>query len=266
MYYLRYNIIAKEILETILNSERLENGRDLLRSDQNEVAILTLNSPKNLNALSDAMLDALKLNFEEIQQSKEIKAVIIKAAGRAFCPGHDLKEMQEKRNLKNDGGKAYFEELLSKCTHVMKLIRELPQPVIAEVHGVAAAAGCQLVATCDIAVASEEASFGVNGVDIGLFCSTPMVALSRNISRKKLSKCLLQDFLDPFQAEKLGLINKVANSKELSKTSLEIANKISSKLSLAVKVGKKAFYKQADMEIDDAYSQYVKRDSRKFTL
>ena len=227
----------------------------LLRSDQNEVAILTLNSPKNLNALSDAMLDALKLNFEDIQHSREIKAVIIKAAGRAFCPGHDLKEMQEKRNLMNDGGKAYFEELLSKCTHVMKLIRELPQPVIAEVHGVAAAAGCQLVATCDIAVASEEASFGVNGVDIGLFCSTPMVALSRNISRKKAFEMLTTgDFLDPFQAEKLGLINKVAISKELSKTSLEIANKISSKLSLAVKVGKKAFYKQADMEIDDAYS------------
>ena len=227
----------------------------IFRSDQNDVAILTLNSPKNLNALSDAMLDALKLNFEEIQHSKEIKAVIIKAAGRAFCPGHDLKEMQEKRNLKNDGGKAYFEELLSKCTHVMKLIRELPQPVIAEVHGVAAAAGCQLVATCDIAVASEEASFGVNGVDIGLFCSTPMVALSRNISRKKAFEMLTTgDFLDPFQAEKLGLINKVANSKELSETSLEIANKISSKLSLAVKVGKKAFYKQAEMEIDDAYS------------
>ena len=227
----------------------------LLRSDQNEIAILTLNSPKNLNALSDAMLDELKMNFEEIEQSKDIKAVIIKAAGRAFCPGHDLKEMQEKRDLENDDGKAYFEKLLSKCTHVMKLIRELPQPVIAEVHGVAAAAGCQLVATCDIAIASEEASFGVNGVDIGLFCSTPMVALSRNISRKKAFEMLTTgDFLDPFQAEKLGLINRVANSKDLSETSLEIAKKIASKLSLAVKIGKKAFYKQAEMEINDAYS------------
>ena len=227
----------------------------LLRSDENEVAILTLNSPKNLNALSDAMLDELKLTFEEIEKSKNIKAVIIKAAGRAFCPGHDLKEMQEKRDLENDNGKAYFEKLLSKCTHVMKLIRELPQPVIAEIHGVAAAAGCQLVATCDIAIASEEASFGVNGVDIGLFCSTPMVALSRNINRKKAFEMLTTgDFLDPFQAEKLGLINKVANSKDLSKTSLEIAKKISSKLSLAVKIGKKAFYKQAEMEINDAYS------------
>ena len=227
----------------------------LLRSDENEVAILTLNSPKNLNALSDAMLDELKLTFEEIEKSKNIKAVIIKAAGRAFCPGHDLKEMQEKRSLENDNGKVYFEKLLSKCTYVMKLIRELPQPVIAEIHGVAAAAGCQLVATCDIAIASEEASFGVNGVDIGLFCSTPMVALSRNINRKKAFEMLTTgDFLDPFQAEKLGLINKVANSKDLSKTSLEIAKKISSKLSLAVKIGKKAFYKQAEMEINDAYS------------
>ena len=227
----------------------------LLRSDQNQIAILTLNSPKNLNALSDAMLDELKLTFEEIEQSKDIKAIIIKAAGRAFCPGHDLKEMQEKRTLESDDGKAYFEKLLSKCTHVMKLIRELPQPVIAEVHGVAAAAGCQLVATCDIAIASEEASFGVNGVDIGLFCSTPMVALSRNISRKKAFEMLTTgDFLDPFQAEKLGLINRVVNSKDLSETSLEIAKKIASKLSLAVKIGKKAFYKQAEMEINDAYS------------
>ena len=227
----------------------------LLRSDENEVAILTLNSPKNLNALSDAMLDELKLTFEEIEKSKNIKAVIIKAAGRAFCPGHDLKEMQEKRDLENDNGKSYFEKLLSKCTHVMKLIRELPQPVIAEIHGVAAAAGCQLVATCDIAIASEEASFGVNGVDIGLFCSTPMVALSRNINRKKAFEMLTTgDFLDPFQAEKLGLINKVANSKDLSETTLEIAKKISSKLSLAVKIGKKAFYKQAEMEINEAYS------------
>ena len=227
----------------------------LLRSDQNEVAILTLNSPKNLNALSEAMLEALKLNLEEIEKSKKIKSVIIKASGRAFCPGHDLKEMQEKRGLENDGGKAYFEKLLSKCTHVMKLIRELPQPVIAEVQGVAAAAGCQLVATCDIAVASEEASFGVNGVDIGLFCSTPMVALSRNITRKKAFEMLTTgDFLDPFQAEELGLINKVANSKDLGACSLEMAEKIASKLSLAVKIGKKAFYKQAEMEIDDAYS------------
>ena len=163
--------------------------------------------------------------------------------------------MQEKRDLENDGGKAYFEKLLSKCTHVMKLIRELPQPVIAEVQGVAAAAGCQLVATCDIAVASEEASFGVNGVDIGLFCSTPMVALSRNITRKKAFEMLTTgDFLDPFQAEELGLINKVANSKDLGDCSLEMAEKIASKLSLAVKIGKKAFYKQAEMEIDDAYS------------
>ena len=172
----------------------------LLRSDQNEISILTLNSPKNLNALLKAMLEALKLNLEEIGKSKKIKSVIIKASGRAFCPGHDLKEMQEKRDLENDGGKAYFEKLLSKCTHVMKLIRELPQPVIAEVQGVAAAAGCQLVATCDIAVASEEASFGVNGVDIGLFCSTPMVALSRNITRKKAFEMLTTgEFLDPFK-------------------------------------------------------------------
>ena len=137
----------------------------------------------------------------------------------------------------------------------MKLIRELPQPVIAEVQGVAAAAGCQLVATCDIAVASEEASFGVNGVDIGLFCSTPMVALSRNITRKKAFEMLTTgDFLDPFQAEELGLINKVANSKDLKVVFLRNSRKDRIKTLLAVKIGKKAFYKQAEMEIDHAYS------------
>ena len=228
--------------------------RILLRKNHKDITILTLNSPKNLNALSEAMLEALKEAFLNIKKSKKVKAVILRANGGAFCAGHDLKEMQNFRDRK-DGGKHYYQELLAKCTFVMKLIRELPQPVIAEVQGVAAAAGCQLVATCDIAVASEEASFGVNGVNIGLFCSTPMVALSRNITRKKAFEMLTTgDFLDPFQAEELGLINKVALSKDLSMCSLDIAEKIASKLSLAVKIGKKAFYKQAEMEIDDAYS------------
>ncbi len=228
--------------------------RILLIKNYKDTTILTLNSPKNLNALSEAMLEALKNAFLKIGQSKKIKVVIIRANGDAFCAGHDLKEMQTFRDSK-DGGKPYYQNLLSKCTYVMKLIRELPQPVIAEVQGVAAAAGCQLVATCDIAVASEEASFGVNGVNIGLFCSTPMVALSRNISRKKTFEMLTTgDFLDPFQAKEFGLVNKVLNCKDLSEGTLEIAGKIASKLSRAVKIGKEAFYKQAEMEIEEAYA------------
>ncbi len=226
----------------------------LLRKDTKNISVLTLNSPKNLNALSENMLDALKEALSKLGKSKKIKVVVLRASGDAFCAGHDLKEMQKFRTRK-DGGKHYFEVLLSRCTYVMKLIRELPQPVIAEVQGVAAAAGCQLVATCDIAVASEEASFGVNGVNIGLFCSTPMVALSRNISRKKTFEMLTTgDFLDPFQAKEFGLVNKVVNSKELSNGSMQIAEKIATKLSRAVKIGKEAFYKQAEMEIDEAYA------------
>ena len=227
----------------------------LLRSDQKEIAILTLNSPKNLNALSEAMLDALKTNLEEIQRSKKIKAVIIRAAGKAFCPGHDLREMQAKRDLENDGGRAYFEDLLSRCTHVMKLIRELPQPVIAEIQGVAAAAGCQLVATCDIAVASEEASFGVNGVNIGLFCSTPMVAVSRNISRKKIMEMLLTgEKLSANEAVQFGLINKCVPLERLHADTLNLAKLIASKPTSTVKIGKEAFYKQVEMSLDDAYN------------
>ena len=227
----------------------------LLRSDQKEIAILTLNSPKNLNALSEAMLDALKTNLEEIQRSKKIKAVIIRAAGKAFCPGHDLREMQAKRDLENDGGRAYFEDLLSRCTHVMKLIRELPQPVIAEIQGVAAAAGCQLVATCDIAVASEEASFGVNGVNIGLFCSTPMVAVSRNVSRKKIMEMLLTgEKLSANEAVQFGLINKCVPLERLHVDTLNLAKLIASKPTSTVKIGKEAFYKQVEMSLDDAYN------------
>ncbi len=226
----------------------------LLRKNHKDIRVLTLNSPKNLNALSESMLEALKQAFLEIGKSKKVKVVILRANGNAFCAGHDLKEMQNFRDRK-DSGRHYYEELLAKCTYVMKLIRELPQPVIAEVQGVAAAAGCQLVATCDIAVASEEASFGVNGVNIGLFCSTPMVALSRNISRKKTFEMLTTgDFLDPFQAKEFGLVNEVLNCKNLSDGSMGIAKKIASKLSRAVKIGKEAFYKQAEMEIEEAYA------------
>ena len=226
----------------------------LLRSDQNEIAILTLNSPKNLNALSEAMLEALKLNLEEIEKSKNIKSVIIKASGRAFCPGHDLKEMQEKRNLNNDGGKAYFLDLFKRCARMMMLIQKLPQPVIAKVHGIATAAGCQLVATCDLAIAEKSTKFGVNGVNIGLFCSTPMVALSRNITRKKAFEMLTTgDFISAEQAKTLGLINRVVEIENFDLETEKLAEQIASKLGVAVKIGKEAFYKQLEMPISEAY-------------
>ena len=226
----------------------------LERNDKNSVAYILLNSPDTLNSLSDEMLAALTKEFENLKNDPKIRAVVLEGAGKAFCAGHNLKEMTKGRKAK-DGGKAYFLDLFKRCARMMMLIQKLPQPVIAKVHGIATAAGCQLVATCDLAIAEKSTKFGVNGVNIGLFCSTPMVALSRNITRKKAFEMLTTgDFLDPFQAEKLGLINKVANSKDLGNCSLEIAEKIASKLSLAVKIGKKAFYKQAEMEIDHAYS------------
>jgi enoyl-CoA hydratase/carnithine racemase len=152
----------------------------LLREDADAVATLTLNRPEQLNALSEAMLDALQGAFAALAEDRSVRVVILRGAGRGFCAGHDLREMQGGRQSA-DGGRAWFEALFAKCSRVMTSIVRLPQPVIAEVHGIATAAGCQLVASCDLAVAAEGTRFGVNGVNIGLFCSTPMVALSRNV-------------------------------------------------------------------------------------
>ena len=152
----------------------------LERHDTNAIAHLKMNAPDKLNALSEAMLSALQDQFDSLQNDRQIRAVILSGAGKAFCAGHDLKEMTAGRQAE-DGGKAYFTELFRKCARMMTSIQKLPQPVIAQVHGIATAAGCQLVASCDMAVAADSTRFGVNGVNIGLFCSTPMVALSRNI-------------------------------------------------------------------------------------
>ena len=159
----------------------------LLRKKTHNVEILTLNDPKKLNALSEEMLSSLELAFEEISNDRSIKVVILRTSGKAFCAGHDLKQMQIARGSQ-DKGKKYFNNLFKRCGKMMMSIRKMPQPVIASVNGIATAAGCQLVASCDLAIASTDASFGVNGVNIGLFCSTPMVALSRNISKKKTSE------------------------------------------------------------------------------
>ncbi len=225
----------------------------LERNDTGAVAHLVLNSPQNLNALSDAMLAALQDEFDRLAQDNSIRAVILSGAGKVFCAGHDLKEMTAGRQAP-DGGKAYFKDLFDRCARMMQTVQKLPQPVIAQVHGIATAAGCQLVASCDMAVAAAGTRFGVNGVNIGLFCSTPMVALSRNIPRKQAFEMLTTgQFIPAERAESLGLVNKVVPHDQLEATTAELAGMVAAKLGAAVKIGKQAFYDQIQMPLDQAY-------------
>ena len=225
----------------------------VLRQDFDGVAVLTLNSPGNLNALSERMLDALQSELCALADDRTVRCVILKGAGSAFCAGHDLKELTRGRQA-SDGGKSYFRLIFDKCAEMMQSIQRLPQPVIAEVRGVAVAAGCQLVATCDLAVASESAKFGVNGVNIGLFCSTPMVALTRNISRKHAFELLTTGkLIEAERARELGLVNSVVPEERVEEETGELAALVASKLQAAVKIGKRAFYEQAQLSLKDAY-------------
>ena len=225
----------------------------LLREDEGPVATLTLNRPGALNALSDAMLADLKSAFAALAEDRTVKAVVLRGAGKAFCAGHDLKEMQAGRQA-GDGGRAYFADLFARCSEVMLAIPRLPQPVIAEVHGIATAAGCQLVASCDMAVAAEGTRFGVNGVNIGLFCSTPMVALSRNIPRKMAFEMLTTGgFIEAARAEALGLVNRVVPHDRLAEEVRALAETVAGKLGAAVKIGKRAFYEQVELPVAAAY-------------
>ncbi len=225
----------------------------LVRTDAGDVATLTLNAPGSLNALSDAMLAELKAAFEGLQQDRSAKVVILRGVGKAFCAGHDLREMQAGRQAP-DGGAAYFADLFARCATVMQMIPRLPQPVIAQVHGIATAAGCQLVASCDMAVAAEGTRFGVNGVNIGLFCSTPMVALSRNVPRKQAFEMLTTGaFIDATRAEAMGLVNRVVPHDALEAETQALAATIAGKLGAAVRIGKQAFYDQIQMPVSEAY-------------
>ncbi len=225
----------------------------LERNDKNSVAYILLNSPDTLNSLSDEMLGALTTELENLKNDTKIRAVVLEGAGKAFCAGHNLKEMTKGRNAE-DGGKAYFLDLFKRCAKMMMLIQKLPQPVIAKVHGIATAAGCQLVATCDLAIAEKSTNFGVNGVNIGLFCSTPMVALSRNITRKQAFEMLTTgDFISAEQAKTLGLVNRVVEIENFDLETEKLAEQIASKLGVAVKIGKEAFYKQLEMPMSEAY-------------
>ncbi|SEM06918.1 Enoyl-CoA hydratase/carnithine racemase [Roseovarius azorensis] len=224
------------------------------RSDEGAIARLTLNSPGNLNALSDAMLAALRAEFDRLGGDRTIRVVTIAGAGKAFCAGHDLREMQAGRQAE-DGGRAYFADLFARCSAVMTAVRDLPQPVIAAPHGIATAAGCQLVASCDMAVAAHGTRFGVNGVNIGLFCSTPMVALSRNIPRKQAFEMLTTgEFIDTARAAELGLINRAVPHEDLDGEVMRLAETVAAKLGSAVRIGKRAFYEQLELGLDDAYA------------
>lgn len=226
----------------------------LERHDTNGIVHLRLNAPERLNPLSDGMLAALQAQIEQLQNDRSARVVILSGAGKVFCAGHDLKEMQAGRQAE-DQGRAYFQDLFTRCARVMSGLQRLPQPVIAQVHGIATAAGCQLVASCDMAIAAENTRFGVNGVNIGLFCSTPMVALSRNIGRKRAFELLTTgDFIHAPEAERLGLINRSVPMEDLESTTLALAQKVASKLGAAVSIGKEAFYEQLPMPLDAAYA------------
>jgi enoyl-CoA hydratase/carnithine racemase len=226
----------------------------LERHDIGAVAHLTMNSPDNLNALSDAMLAALAAAFAALETDTAIRVIVLKGTGKAFCAGHDLKEMTRARQMP-DGGAEAWADLFARCSAVMQAIPRLPQPVIAQVHGIATAAGCQLVASCDMALAAEDCRFGVNGVNIGLFCSTPMVALSRNIPRKQAFEMLTTGaFITAARAAELGLINRAVPADTLASETEALAEIVAAKLGSAVRVGKRAFYEQLELDLAGAYA------------
>ncbi len=226
----------------------------LLREDNHGIATLTLNRPAARNSLSEELIGALGAAFEAIAADGEIRVVILRANGPAFSAGHDLKELTARRS-DPDGGKAYFRHIMTMCSEMMQKIVALPQPVIAVVSGVATAAGCQLVATCDLAIASEQARFATPGVDIGLFCSTPMVALTRNIPRKNAMHMLLTgEPVTAAEAARLGLVNRTVAAGTEYDEAVKLARVIASKSTATVKTGKRAFYAQAEMPLAQAYA------------
>ncbi|MGQ0566296.1 MAG: enoyl-CoA hydratase [Gemmobacter sp.] len=225
----------------------------LLRHDDGPVARLTMNAPATLNALSDQMLAALRQAFSSLVTDATIRVVVLAGAGRAFCAGHDLRQMQAARQAP-DGGAAAFADLFARCADVMQMIPALPQPVIAEVQGIATAAGCQLAASCDMVVAADTARFGVNGVNIGLFCSTPMVALTRAIPPRAAFEMLVTGaFIGADRARDLGLVNRVVPTDALSAETQSLANTIAAKLTAVVRIGKRAFHAQNALPLAEAY-------------
>ncbi|MDH3231269.1 MAG: enoyl-CoA hydratase [Alphaproteobacteria bacterium] len=220
----------------------------LLREDSDGVTRLTLNRPRQYNALSLELMAAVQRELDAIRDDPSVKVVVIAGAGPGFCAGHDLKE------LRANPQRAFYEKTFAACSRLMQGIVSLPKPVIARVHGIATAAGCQLVATCDLAVAGTDARFATPGVNIGLFCSTPMVALSRNVGRKAaMEMLLLGDTVPAARAVELGLINRAVPGDDLDTTVADMAAQIIAKSPLTLAIGKEAFYRQVEMELGDAY-------------
>ena len=221
----------------------------VLREDANGVARLTLNRPKQFNALSEEMLDAVQAELDRIAEDEAVRVVVIGGAGRAFCAGHDLKQMRSKPD------QDYYRALFAQCSRMMMTLHRLPQPVIARVHGIATAAGCQLVGACDLAVASTEAKFATSGINVGLFCSTPAVEVSRNLAQKPAFEMLITgDFIDAETAKTLGLINRVAAPDALDTAVDELCGQILRHSQVAVSTGKRMFYEQLQRGVEDAYA------------
>jgi enoyl-CoA hydratase/carnithine racemase len=221
----------------------------LLRADAEGIATLTLNRPDQRNALSVGLMTALERELDAIARDPSVKVVILAAAGTAFSAGHDLREVRADRR------RAAYEALFAQCSRLMLKIVRLPKPVIARVQGVATAAGCQLVATADLAVAAHSARFATPGVNIGLFCSTPMVALSRAVPRKQSMEMLLTgDLIPADRAREIGLVNRVVPAAELDHATLDLARQIAAKSPLTLAIGKEAFYKQAELDLEAAYA------------
>ncbi len=222
----------------------------LLREDDRGVITLTLNRPDQFNPLSEAMLSALECEIAEIADDESARCVVIAAEGRAFCAGHDLKEMRETHDL------AYYQTLFARCSAFMQSIIALPVPVIARVQGLATAAGCQLVATCDMAVAADSAKFGVSGVNLGLFCSTPSVALSRVVSRKRAFEMLVTgEFISAETAEDWGLVNRAVPVDQLDAEVARITDNLRSKSPVPLRMGKALFQRQLGLDLAEAYAE-----------
>ncbi|MBN9006580.1 MAG: enoyl-CoA hydratase [Rhizobiales bacterium] len=238
---------------TTARAETSEQPPILLRQTQGSVAVLTLNRPNARNCLSEQLITDLHRAIDAAGQDPAVRAVVIAANGPAFSSGHDLKELTAHRG-DADRGRAYFAHTMNICSAMMQAIVHLPKPVVACVQGIATAAGCQLVATCDLAVASDKASFATPGVDIGLFCSTPMVALTRNVPRKQAMEMLLTgEPVTAMAARQIGLINRVVAAGTERDAALDLARKVALKSAYTVKLGKTAFYRQAEMNLADAY-------------
>jgi enoyl-CoA hydratase/carnithine racemase len=223
------------------------------REDLNGVVTLTLNTPRNLNALSLAMLEALIAEFEAIAGDGQARVIILAGVGSALSAGHDLKEMQAHRN-DCDRGRSYYVELFARCSALMQAIVALPKPVIAAIEGVATAAGCQLVAACDLAIAGENARFGLSGVNFGLFCSTPLVAVGRAIPRKRAMEMAMTGQLYSADVERFGLVNRVVPEGRALEEAQALAKTIAEQSGSTLAIGKRAFYAQIEQPLDEAYS------------